>query len=156
MSDLLDLEHLVGGLLSNLSPASRRAAAKVVALDLRRSQSARIAAQQNPDGSAYAPRKAKNLRGKKGALRRGKSGSMFKKLRTTAFLTADASADEASVGIKGAAANRIARVHQLGLRDRVERNPSAPEAQYPARVILGFTEDDRLRIAQTLLEHLSG
>ena len=155
MSDLAVLEQLAGALLANLTPAARRAAARAVAVDLRRSQATRIAAQQNPDGSAYAPRKAKNLRGKKGQLRRGKSGPMFKKLRTTAFMTANATAEEASVAFKGAAANRIARVHQLGLRDRVERNPSAPEAQYPARILLGFTDADRTRIAETLLAHLA-
>ena len=157
MSDsLLDLEHIAGAMLAGLSPAGRRAAARAVAIEMRRSQSARIAAQRNPDGTAYAPRKAKGLRGKKGALRRtAKAGPMFKKLRTTAFMTADATADEASVGFRGAAANRIARVHQLGLRDRVERNPNSPKAQYAARVLLGFSDADRQKITDSLLASLN-
>lgn len=47
------LEDWVAPLLAKLEPAQRRALARNVGQALRRSQAARIAAQQNPDGSAY-------------------------------------------------------------------------------------------------------
>ena len=151
--DLLELEAVAGALLQGLSAGGRRAAAKTVAVELRRSQAKRIAAQQNPDGSAYAPRKVREAKGR--VRRRIKSGAMFKKLRTTAYMTADATAEGAAVGFKGPGPNRIACVHQLGLRDRVAPNPNAPTVKYPTRILLGFTEADRRRIAELVLEHLA-
>jgi phage virion morphogenesis protein len=85
-----------------------------VATYLRRSQAERIAAQRNPDGSPYEPRKPR-LRNKKGAIRR----TMFEKLRQAKRLRKTATAQSATVTIGGRSA-RIARVHQYGLRDKVD------------------------------------
>lgn len=59
MSDLAEVEALAGALLRKLSSAERRRILRAMARDLQRSQSARIARQQNPDGTAYQPRKQK-------------------------------------------------------------------------------------------------
>jgi phage virion morphogenesis protein len=55
-----------------------------------------------------------------------------------------------------AAAARIARIHQLGLRDRVSRKPGAPEVTYEARELLGFTQDERLMILSAAAELIAG
>jgi len=57
--DLAELERIAGALLRATAPPERRRILRAMAKDLQRSQSARIGRQQNPDGSAYAPRKAK-------------------------------------------------------------------------------------------------
>jgi len=59
MSDLAEIESIAGALLRKLGPGERRRILRAMARDLQASQSARIAAQRNPDGSGYAPRKAK-------------------------------------------------------------------------------------------------
>ena len=46
----------------------------------------------------------------------------------------------AAVGFDGCTA-RIARVHQLGLRDKVSRYRN--EYDYPKRELLGFSDDDK-------------
>jgi phage virion morphogenesis protein len=47
----------------------------------------------------------------------------------------------------------IARVHQYGLRDRVERD--GPTVKYDARELLGFTPDELDMIESEVLNHLS-
>lgn len=147
MSSLDQLEARLGGLLAQLEPAARRGLAREIAKELRQSQRKRIAEQLNPDGSAYAPRKPQ-LRQKAGRIRR----QMFSKLRTTRFLKTAVTADSAVVGFIGQV-ERIARVHQLGLRDRVQKG--GPQAQYPARELLGFTEADIAAVQDLVLAHLA-
>ncbi|MBI3728509.1 MAG: phage virion morphogenesis protein [Burkholderiales bacterium] len=116
--DLTALETWASTLLAKLDPAARRKLTSQLALDLRRQQQTRIQAQQNPDGTPYAPRKQrKNIRGKQGRIKKQKA-SMFNKLRTNTHLKAKADGNGLEVGFYGRVA-RIARVHQYGLRDRV-------------------------------------
>lgn len=154
MADDLDAaETWVGGLIARLEPAARRRLAQAVAQDLRRAQVERIAAQRNPDGSPFAARKRQPLRARMGRMKR-RAGAMFQKLRRPSYLRAAATPDEAVVGFPNAQVSRIARVHQEGLRDRVTRSADAPEAEYPARVLLGYTDADRERLLDLVLEHL--
>lgn len=55
--DLAELEGFVGGVLKGLDSGGRRTLLRKVARDIRREQAVRIAAQKNPDGSAFEPRK---------------------------------------------------------------------------------------------------
>ncbi|KVP22406.1 phage virion morphogenesis protein [Burkholderia ubonensis] len=148
MADRLSrAEDWAAGLLGQLTSAQRARLAKTLATELRRRQSRRIAEARNPDGSRYAPRKPQARR-KKGRIRR----AMFAKLRTARFLKTASSAD-ASVLHFTRQVERIARVHQEGLRDRVERN--GPVVQYPARELLGLADSDIDRIADVVLDFLS-
>ncbi|KIP19498.1 virion morphogenesis protein [Burkholderia ubonensis] len=148
MADRLSrAEDWAAGLLGQLTSAQRARLAKTLATELRRRQSRRIAEARNPDGSRYAPRKPQARR-KKGRIRR----AMFAKLRTARFLKTASSAD-ASVLHFTRQVERIARVHQEGLRDRVERN--GPVVQYPARELLGLADPDIDRIADVVLDFLS-
>jgi len=144
------LEDWAAGLIGQLEPASRNKLARSVGQALRRSQQQRIIAQQNPDGSKYAPRKQRNLRGKQGRVKR--KVKMFQKLRTVSFLKVQGDGNVISVGFTGRIA-RIARVHQYGLRDRPERG--APDVSYDRRELLGFTEEDIDLIRDGLLNHLT-
>jgi phage virion morphogenesis protein len=143
------LEDWAAGLLGQLEPASRNKLARSIGQALRRSQQQRIITQRNPDGSKYAPRKQRNLRGKQGRVKR--KVQMFQKLRTASFLKIQGDGNAISVGFVGRIA-RIARVHQYGLKDRAERG--APDVKYDQRQVLGFTEDDMDLIRDSLLKEI--
>lgn len=149
MAEFEQLEQWAGALLAKLAPAARRKLARTIAQDLRRSQQRRILAQRNPDGSAFAPRKTKNLRGKAGRIKRKK---LFTKIGQAKHLKATATGDAAVVAFTGRT-ERIARVHQFGLRDRVSRR--GKQVRFPQRELLGFTDADRTRIRDLLIEHLT-
>lgn len=144
------LEDWAGGLLDQLEPTARNRLARNIGHTLRRSQQQRIIAQRNPDGSKYAPRKQRNLRGKQGRVKR--KVQMFKKLRTTSFLKVQGDRNVVQVGFSGRV-SRIARVHQRGLKDRAEHG--APRVDYIRREILGFTDDDHDCVRDGFLYHFT-
>ena len=157
MEDLQRLEDWVAPLLARLSAPDRRRLAMAVARDLRAGNVQQIRAQQAPDGTGWEPRKASGLRNWRGAIKRQAKGQaktrpMMEKLRAAKHLKASATASEALVGFVGRA-ERIARVHHFGLRDRVK--PGGPEYDYPARQLLGITDEQIERVRDLLLKHLS-
>lgn len=148
--DLSALEDWAGALLNQLQPAERRKVTQSIARDLRRSQQQRIAAQKNPDGTAYAPRKPRQaLRGKQGRIKRKRQ--MFAKLRTARYLRLQSDASSIAIGFAGRV-SRLARVHQYGLRDKPGRE--SPDIQYQRRALLGFNDADLEQIRDRLLAHL--
>lgn len=159
MADGIDLEQLqawVGDLLARLDPGPRRRVALRIAQRIRRANADRIGDQVQPDGSPFVPRKPqKGARGRVGTIKqRRQSRKMFAKLRQFRLLSAEATPDEAIVGFRNAATARVARVHQLGLRDRVSRAGDAPEVDYPERVLLGFGAGDPNAVLDLLLDSL--
>lgn len=144
--DLQQLHQWADGLLQQLTPAARRQLARDIASHLRTGQQQRIAAQQNPDGSQFAPR----LRQKAGRIR--KRMAMFSKLRTARYLKTFADAGSASVYFIGRV-QRIASVHQYGLRDRVR--PGGPEVQYASRQLLGYSGQDQQKLQELVIHHLA-
>jgi len=153
MSDNLSaLETWAGTLLAQLQPGQRRIVTRRIAQDLRRSQAQRIASQQAPDGTPYATRKQrKNLRGKKGRIKRQKA-AMFEKIRTYKNLKTEQDGNQLSVGFFGRVA-RIARVHQEGATDKVSKKGQG--VRYPTRPLLGFSATDQALIRDSLLRHLT-
>ena len=142
------LETWAEVLLAKLEPGARRKLNQEVARDLRRSQQQRIAAQRNPDGTPYAKRKPRQLRGKTGRVKR----QMFTKLRQAKHLKLRSTPNSIAIGFLSRAA-RIARVHQDGLRDRPGQG--AAEVQYERRELLGFSPADLDLIRDRLLDHLT-
>lgn len=140
-------EDQLAGLLANMDAKARRELAREIAKQMRQSQQHRIAAQLNPDGTAFEKRKPQ-IRERKGKLRR----TMFAKLRTAKYLKTEAKPNAAVVGFVSDV-ERIARVHQDGLRDRVQKG--GPEVQYPSRQLLGFTESDIEAVSETTIKHLA-
>lgn len=147
MSGLAPMEAQLNGLISQLEPSARRGLARAIAKEIQPRQRKRIADQLNPDGTPFAKRKPQ-LRQKAGRIRR----TMFNKLRTARYLKSAATANSAVVGFVGEV-ERIARVHQLGLRDRVQKG--GKEAQYAARELLGFTDDDVNAVHDLVIAHLA-
>lgn len=148
MSDIPDVEAYLANLIGSLEPPARRDLAIRVAKALRARNQKRIAAQIAPDGSAFEPRKPQ-LRHQKGRVKR----QMFAKMRTARYLKARGTADAAIVGFT-AEVSRIARVHQLGLRDKVNRKTGL-EADYPKRELIGISADDEALIMEMSVAQLA-
>lgn len=157
MSDLAAVEEWAAAILGQLDPAQRRQLARQIGRDLAQTQRQRIKANLNPDGSAFEPRRPRPaLRNRKGELRRqAKAGPMFRKLtRANELGILAATADRVEVGFRRKRTAEIARVHQLGLVDQVERKPDAPRLRYARRQLLGFTDAEREHLADLILGHL--
>ncbi|EKW0743532.1 phage virion morphogenesis protein [Citrobacter freundii] len=148
MSELTPFDDHMAGLIGALSPASRRRLAAEIAKQLRAAQQQRIRQQKAPDGSPYETRKRQPLRAKKGRIKR----AMFQKLRTSRYMKASGRNDAAVVEFTGKV-QRIAQIHQLGLKDRP--NPHAQDVQYPERQLLGFSQDDKQLVEELVIKHLS-
>lgn len=136
MSDFKPFDDKLAGLLASLSPAGRRKLAGDIAKELRKTQQQRIKQQKAPDGSPYQARKRKPLRAKTGRIKR----AMFQKLRASRYMKATGSENSAVVEFTGKV-QRIARVHQYGLKDRP--NPHSRDVQYAERRLLGFSQNDK-------------
>lgn len=147
MNEFGALESFASALVASLEPAARKALAQQLARELRTSQQKRIAAQVAPDDTPFAARKPQ-LRHKKGKLR-----AMFAKLRTAKYLKARSTSDAAIVEFI-AEVQRLALVHQRGLRDRVNRKTTL-EANYPARPLLGISAADEALIRDIATAHLA-
>lgn len=146
MSEMQALEDWVLALLHKLEPQQRRSLNRKVAYALRRSQAQRIAAQQNPDGTAYQPRsRSKNLRSRKGSIKRK---AMFARLRTQRYLKAGADVDTVEVGFRGRA-GMIALVHQYGETHTDERGRRFVT---PRRELLGLRSSDSQLLLKTFLD----
>lgn len=216
--DLAELEALMGAILKSLEPPERRSLLRRVARSIRRDQQQRIARQQNPDGSRFAPRKkprepvpgnyavkflypsagsgkprlvlmkswtrqgplmtgfdaeAGGIRSfeykkvirwlpvEEGEENKGagqlprptiRQRAMFRRIRRTGIMQADANDQEAWVGFAGRVA-AVARIHQLGLLDRPSHQ--GPEVRYAVRELLGLTAKDRADLLDAVIEHLT-
>jgi phage virion morphogenesis protein len=146
--DLEQLEAFAQGLIENLSSAARKSLSRKIAIDLRASQAQRIEDQRNPDGSKFEARKPQKRR-KQGRIRR----AMFAKIRLNRHLKYKATEQVAEVSFSQQS-DRIAKVHQFGLRDRVSRIRTLT-VQYPVRELLGFSNADKEHIKDQVIDHLA-
>ena len=83
MATVEEVQAKLTALINNLSPQARRQLARNIGQALRKNQQARIARQENPDGTAFEPRKPRKEFGKKKG--RIKRKAMFAKLRTPRY-----------------------------------------------------------------------
>jgi len=148
MDELKPFDNRLEALIASLSPASRRKMAAEIAKQLRASQQQRIKRQQTPNGTPYASRKRQPIRSKKGRVKR----AMFAKLRTHRYMKAKGSNDDAVVEFVGRV-QRMARVHQDGLRDRPTRY--SKDVRYEVRELLGFSEADRQIVEDVVISHFA-
>lgn len=138
-------------LINNLSPQARRKLARNIGQALRKSQQARIARQQNPDGTAFEPRKPQKQFGKKKG--RIKRKAMFAKLRTAKYLKVRSNGNEVAVGFTESS-SIIANIHQYGLIGTVNKKYGL-KVRYAQRELLGFSESDVELIENLIIEQLS-
>ena len=147
MNELKPFDEKLNGLIAALSPASRRKLAGEIAKELRKSQQQRIKQQKAPDGSPYQARKRQPLRAKTGRIKR----AMFQKLRTSRYMKSTGSGNSAVVEFTGKV-QRIAKIHQYGLKDRPNSNSSV--VQYAERQLLGFNIENEGSIVKILADYL--
>ena len=146
MAELEYLPEHLSGLLEALGDAERRKLAMSIARKIRASQSQRISRQQNPDGSAYIPRK--NLRKRKGKIKT----KMFMKLKTAKFMKVESMPNGVSIGFDQRI-SKIARVHQEGLIDNLKYNGRTFKVRYAQRILLGFTNAEIEMAEDELLKY---
>lgn len=146
MAELHEVDAWLDALLAQLEPSARTKMLREVARDVRRIQQANITAQRAPDGTAWEPRRA-TARTKPGRIRR----KMFAKLKTTKYLKAQASADQAEIAF-APAVQKLARVHHYGLRDRVNRRGTM--VKYAERPLLGVNGEVESSVREILLRWL--
>lgn len=147
MADLELLTEYLGAMLHQLSDAERRKLEMHIARKLRSSQKSRITKQKNPDGSTYVPRKNR-LRDKKNKIK----NKMFNVIKSAKYMRMERTAQGIAIGFAGRVAF-IARVHQFGLRDKVDRD--GPTVKYDSRELLGFTDEEIKMIENDVLDYLS-
>ncbi|WP_282748722.1 phage virion morphogenesis protein [Hafnia paralvei] len=148
MSDFIQLEDWMLGLLEKFTPAQRRKLTQQWTRTLRQSQQKRIQQQLNPDGSPYEARKPQK-RDKKGRVKR----KMFTKIRTARYLKTKATPDMAEVSFSNSRIERIAATHQYGLREKLGKR--GPVVKYPQRRLLGMNMANIENIQKIVLDFLS-
>nr|DAX75235.1 MAG TPA: virion morphogenesis protein [Caudoviricetes sp.] len=151
MTTVEEVQAKLTALINNLSPQSRRQLARNIGQALRKNQQARIARQENPDGTAFEPRKPRKEFGKKKG--RIKRKAMFAKLRTARYFKIQSNANEVSVGFNGSSA-MIAKVHQYGLMSSPSKTKDF-KVRYAQRELLGFSQSDLDIIEDLVIEQLS-
>lgn len=151
MASVEEIQAKLTALINNLSPQSRRQLARNIGQALRKNQQNRIARQENPDSTAFEPRKPRKEFGqKKGRIKRK---AMFAKLRTARYFKIQSNANEVSVGFNGSSA-MIAKVHQYGLMSSPSKTKDF-KVRYAQRELLGFSQSDLDVIEDLVLEQLS-
>lgn len=149
--DILQVKTAFARLLQNISKPRRRLLYQQIGRELARRQRRRVKAQQNPDGTAYEPRKPQKVRSKKPNNR--VKGKMFKKITAPAHLKLRRNERGVVLGYAGGDAN-IARVHQFGLKGLVNEKLGL-KVQYARRELLGFTDEDIEMIEDYVIKALS-
>lgn len=148
MAQLNALETWAAALMERLGPAGQRQLALHIAREMRQRNQRRIRAQTGPDGAAWQPRKTGPKR------RQGKSGPMMRGLAKAGWLKASARPGAASVEFAGRA-QRIAQIHHYGQRAAVNF-PRGPMHDYPARALLGLSDDDLDKVAEMVMARVNG
>lgn len=148
MNEFKPFDDRLNGLIAALSPSARRKLAGEIAKEMRKSQQQRIKQQKAPDGSPYQARKRQPLRKKNGRIKR----AMFQKIRTSRYMKATGRENSAVVEFADTV-QCIASVHQDGLKDR--SNLHAHNVQYPRRILIGFSEREKIVIMKLITNALS-
>ena len=151
MATVEEIQAKLTALINNLSPQARRQLARNIGQALRKNQQARIARQENPDGTTFEQRKPRKEFGKKKG--RIKRKAMFAKLRTARYFKIQSNANEVSVGFNGSSA-MIAKVHQYGLMSSPSKTKDF-KVRYAQRELLGFSQSDLDIIEDLVIEQLS-
>lgn len=144
MSDFKEIEKICAYFLSKLDNKEMARVNRAIASTIRKSQSARITRQENPDGSAYPKRKL--IKNRKGEVRRG---AMFNKLKTARWLKQVGNAQGITINFDQRV-RRIAKTHQWGETERFGN----VKIDMPERQLLGLTEAEQQAILDAIVAHV--
>lgn len=153
---LTAVEDWAASLLERIGPRQRAQLAMQLARKLRQSNQQRMRRQEAPDGSAWELRKppARTLREQGRKLREPKQGPMMRKLAAAKYLRTSATAAEAVVEFADRV-QRIAVIHHFGQTGAVNY-PNPPMYEYPARPLIGISDDDLQSLQALIFKHLQG
>lgn len=152
--DLSRLDEWLGGIIAGLGPAERRRAAIKLGQQLRRANAARIAANDDPDGTPMEGRRPRLDREGNAVRSRGK---MFRGMRAIRNWTINADEDGVEIAPVGGLVARIAQTNHFGETATVGRLRGGRKIRhrYAQRRFLGFGPDDEhliLDVAADLIE----
>ena len=147
MSDFEEVQKRFEGLITALAPSARLKLMRQISVDLAKNQRKRITAQQNPDGTAFAPRKISLRRRKK--QNRIKTKKMFSKIKSARFLKRTVTDNGLTIGYSGKI-SEIASAHQYGKTERHGRKIY----HMPQREILGITNEDKELVERLIMQKL--
>lgn len=136
-----ELEPWITDMIESFSPKERAATLRKLRVPLRRGTQKRITAQTGPDGKKWAGR------------RDGSRRKMMKGLKLARNLKVTSSTAHLSLGWSGRTGG-IARVHHMGLRDRVTEK--GVRVKYASRHLLGLSQDDQDTVAKVLEDMVAG
>lgn len=148
MDDLSYLPEHLQQIIDGLSDGELNRLKRQIATKLRQNQSKRIAAQQNADGSSYAPRKVQQTL--PGRRPRRVRRMMMAKLKNISNMRIEHNGAGFSIAYGGRMAG-IASVHQFGLTSTVSAKRGT-SAVYPVRELLGISDDDKQMIDEMVVE----
>lgn len=133
------LSEELDAMLQGLTPARRKAAARKIGQQLRRANTARIAANIQPDGSPMEPRKPRDSH--KGRIRRAK---MFRKLRLARNLQIRPDPSGVELRFRTRSMEQLAAEHHYGLEGKVGETKTGRRirSRFPERRLLGFSKND--------------
>lgn len=153
--DLEGLEPWLGDVLESLAPGPRRRLSLKIGQAIRRTNAARIARNEEPDGRAMEPRKPRKRRSSKSGRVKRKA-KMFRKLRLVRNMRLRTSGEGVELSFKGGAAS-VAAEHHYGEEAFVgkTRDGRTIKARMTERRLLGFSRDDQDAIIDAVVEHLS-
>jgi phage virion morphogenesis protein len=144
MSEFKPFDDRLNGLIAALSPAGAVSWPEI-AKELRKSQQQRIK-RKKPRTARRIRREAQPLRAKTGRIKR----AMFAKLRTSRYMKATGRENSAVVEFTGKV-QRIARMHQYGLKDRPTAQPGRAVCRAPVTRVQ--PEDEQL--VELAIKHLA-
>ena len=143
MNDNFDeLGPWIDRIAQQLNSASKRKLNRQLSTKLRTVLKRRIAAQKDPDGRKFAPRK----RSQRGSIR---SGAMFKRLPK--MIKTAYSSSHAEIGFAGRTAE-VMKVHQYGLS--IKPNENSKPTRYAVRETIGWSDDDKKLIIDEIKDFL--
>ncbi|MDG6896592.1 hypothetical protein A6A19_00925 [Actinobacillus delphinicola] len=147
-NDFEEVQQRFKGLIIALAPSARLKLMRQISIDLAKNQRKRITAQQNPDGTAFAPRKISLRRRKK--QNRIKTKKMFSKIKSARFLKRTVTDNGLTIGYSGKI-SEIASMHQYG---GIERH-GKKVYHMPQREILGVSKEDKELVEKLIMQQLS-
>lgn len=143
MSDNFDeLAPWIERINQQLSPQQKTRLNRQISTKMRTVWKRRIKAQKDPDGQRFTPRKRDQV----GSISRGAMFQRLPKMLKTAY-----SSKHAEIGFAGRTAEVMA-VHQFG--KTIRPNPKSKPTRYPIRETLGWSEDDKKLIVDTIKDYL--
>lgn len=136
-NNLDELPAWVNELSQRFDPKERRAVARKIAQQLRKSSRERTKSQQDADGNQFIkPLKTEN-------------NPMFRQITALRYFKAKGTDRQAIIGFVGNA-GRIAQIHHGGRRGEVR--PGSRKFPFPKRTLIGITDTDEQMVLAILTD----